>query len=256
MVSWFSDKVGATKVRDACLRAFDRGEPIGLDTEFYNVDIGKQSTPARARLHFLSVAVKRSPRVITPRGYDLADPAVLPASCLPYLQDVFSHPGLKAVHNLPVDAHTLENEGFRLNGGINTLALSRWAWPGRARGDGFTLDSLGSSILGVGKTEDFKTLFREEVEQLRSTFRREEVCECGTKCGRRRTTPGHSRREEVVETVHSRLVWVPVPLETVVPGHALFQRALRYAAQDAVLALGVYDLAVLHVQKTIREYPW
>lgn len=254
---WANDRDTATKVRDICLRAFDRGEAIGLDTEFYNVDIGKQSTCARARLHFLSVAVKRNPRVVTPRGFDLADAAVLSAACLPWMQEVFAHPGLKAVHNLPVDAHTLENEGYTLNGGINTLAMARWAWPSRARGAGFTLDSLGQDLLGAGKTESFTDIFRETREEFRSTFRRVQVCECGcTACGRRRTTPGHARHEEVVETRHPRLVEYAVPLESVVPGHALFQRALAYSAQDSVLALGVYDLAMREMQTTVREYPW
>jgi len=205
----------------------------------------------------MSVAVKRFPTVVGPRGNDIADPAVLSRACLPFMQGVFQSAGLKAVHNLPVDAHTLANEGYELNGGINTLAMARWAWPERARGSGFTLDSLGQDLLGAGKTEAFRDIFRETREEFRSTFRRTQVCECGlAACGRRRTTCGHARHEEVVETRHPRLVEYDVPLQSVNPGHVLFQRALVYAAQDAVLALGVYDLAMREMQSTIREIPW
>lgn len=256
MVFWADTTAAAIKVRDACLRALDRGEAIGLDTEFYNVHVGKQSTYARAKLHFLSVAVKRFPAVLQPRGHYLSDPAVIGRDSLQCLSDVFSHPGPKAVHNLPVDAHTLANEGYQLNGGINTLALARWAWPGRARGAGFTLDSLAKDFLGVGKTEQFSEIFTEQYTEFRSTYRKTEVCECGKKCGRRRTTPGHSRHEEVIETVHERQATRDVPLESVVPGHVLFNRALAYSAQDAVLALGVYDLALAEMTKTYREIPW
>lgn len=247
----------AIKVRDACLRSLDRGDPIGLDTEFYGLDVRKHSTFARARLHLLSVAVKRFPFVVTPRGHGLADPAVLLRESLPALSEVFSHPGAKAVHNLGVDQHTLANEGYELVNGVNTLALARWAWPHRARGAGFTLDSLGIDYLGVGKVTSFAELFQEEVEELRSTFRKTRVCECGERaCGRRSTTKGHARREEVIETVHSRLVTRPVPLESVVPGHPLWNRAVDYSAQDAVLALGVWDLAMAELARTQRVYPW
>ena len=150
----------------------------------------------------------------------------------------------------------MANEGFTLAGGINTLAMARWAWPERARGAGFTLDSLGQDFLGVGKTEAFKELFSEEKEEYRSTFRKVQVCECGSVCGRRRTTPGHARHEETVETKYPKFVTYAVPLQSVVPGHPLFPRAVIYAAQDAVLGLGVFDLATLAMNTTFREIPW
>jgi hypothetical protein len=248
------EKVG--KVVAACYRAFDRGEPVGFDTEFYNVDVGKQSCFARAKLHLCSIAVKRHPTTLAPRGYHVADAAVFTRAHLEALRGVLESDGTKVVHNLPVDAHTLKNEGIYLNGGVNTLAMARWAWPYRARGAGFTLDALGADFLGVGKTESFKELFQEEVVEYRSTFRNVRRCECGLDgCKKRSTTPGHSRIVERVETRHPRLTLQRVPLESVLPGHALWTRALNYAAQDAVLALGVYDLALREMQKE-REVPW
>lgn len=247
-----------SKVVGALLRARDRREPVGFDTEFYGVDIGAQSCFGRARVHLISVAVKRHPSVLLPRGYHLADPAVLSSAALQHqgfrgwLEDATAQ---KVIHNAPVDVHSCASDGVTVRGYINSLALARWAWPERARGAGFTLDSLGMDLLGVGKPESFKELFQEDYEVRRSTFRKMEVCECGEKCGKRRTTPGHSRHEEVVETVHTRMARRPVPLQVVVPGHPLFERALRYSAQDAVLALGVYDLAqrALLVE---RDIPW
>lgn len=247
------------RVVAAANRAHGRGEPIGFDTEFYGVDIGKQSCFARSKLHLMSLAVKRHPHQLSPRGFQLADAAVFTRDALERseLRGLLEGPGVKAVHNLPVDAHTLANEGVILGGGVNTLAMARWAWPDRARGAGFTLDALGQDLVGAGKTESFRELFREEITEFRVTTRRERVCECGAvpKCGRHSTTPGHARILEVVETRHPRLVLRDIPLESVLPGHMLWQRTLNYAAQDAVLALAVYDLA-LQAMVTNREVPW
>lgn len=247
------------RVVGALLRARDRREPVGFDTEFFGVDIGNQSCVGLARVHLLSVAVKRDPRVVLPRGYDLADAAVLPATCLEdasfrdWLADENAE---KVVHNAPVDVHACLNSGAVVRGFVNSLALSRWAWPNRARGAGFTLDSLGRDLLGVGKTESFKELFQEEYESYWSTWKKVRRCECGANpCRKRQNTPGHNRIEEEVETVHSKLKTREVPLEEVVPGHRLWERALKYSAQDAVLALGVYDLA-LRAMEVEREIPW
>lgn len=246
------------KVVAACNRAFDRGEPIGLDTEFYGVEVGRESTVARARLHLLSVAVKRWPHQLSPRGYHVADAAVFTEEALRDrgLRQLLESPGEKCVHNLPVDAHTLQNAGVRLGGGINTLALARWAWPHRARGRGFTLDALGEDIVGFAKTEDFRELFSETVTEYRSTFRRVRACECGANpCKRRSSTPGHARIETMAETKHPKEVVRPVPLESVVPGHRLWNRAVAYSAADALLALAIFDLAYLEMRKEI-EVPW
>ena len=257
------DKIA--RVVEAAHRSFDRGEPIGLDTEFYNVDVGKQSCVARARLHLLSLAVKRFPHQLSPRGFHVADAAVFTREALrdTSLRRLLEGPGRKCVHNLPVDAHTLCNghpeegiEGIELYDGINTLAVARWAWPHRARGAGFTLGALGDDYLGATKTEDFRDLFSQEVTEYRSTFRKVQRCECGNQpCRKRSTSDGHRRILEIVETQHPKTVRVPVPLNDVVLGHPLWPRALAYSAADAVLALGVYDLATLEMRKKL-DIPW
>lgn len=251
------DKI--SKVVQACYRAFERGETIGLDTEFYGVELGKQSCVARSKLHLLSIAVRRYPLQLAPRGYYVADAAVLPRAALEFNPLVFLLEGTnaKAVHNLPVDAHTLLNEGIRLNGGINTLAMARWAWPERARGAGFTLDALGEDIAGIGKTESFRDIFTESVTEHRITTRRETRCECGAiPCHTRSVTPGHARRQVEVETRHPRVVQREIPLESVGRGHPKWDRVLAYSARDAVLALAVYDLAKLEMERAYRTMHW
>jgi hypothetical protein len=247
------------KVTAAIEAAFARGDTVGLDTEFYGLDIRKESTVARSKMHLMSVAVKRFPHVLHPKGYHVSDAAVLDASALsfPPFRALLSGRGSWAVHNLPVDAHTLHNAGIELEGAVNTLALARWAWPERARGAGFTLDSLGLDLVGAGKTIDFRELFSEVRTEYTVTSRKVKACECGTKgCRMRSTTPGHARIEGRVETRRPRLVTYPVPLESVVPGHPLWEKALDYAAQDAVLALAVYDLAIAASKRRKVNVPW
>lgn len=231
---------------------------VGLDTEFTGVEIGKQSCAARARVHIWSVAVPR--REITPRGVRLSEPAVLPASALTHaevkawLEDENAR---KAVHNLPVDAHALRGAGIDLRGGINTLSLSRWAWPERARGAGFTLDSLGRDFLGVGKLSTFQEIFTEEYVEYTVRNKRITYCECGASpCRKRATTQGHRRLERIEEIRTEKVLEREIPLDTVVPGHEKWDSALAYAAQDAVLALGVFEKATNAMKKQTREAPW
>ncbi len=260
--TFFADSnLKIARVVDALNRAADRGEPAGLDTEFYGLDIRRQSTVATSKLHLLSVAVRRHPARVHPRGFGVADAAVFlrPALDHPALARWLEGPAPKVVHNLPVDAHTLCNEGVALGGGINSLALSRWAWPGRARAEGFTLDALARDLLGVGKTESFQELFRREEVIYRVRSRRIPFCECGVAPRRghpRSSTPGHARLDRVEETRIPKTIMVPVPLEEVVPGHVLWPRALAYSAQDAVLALAVHELALRDMTKTKRVLPW
>lgn len=247
------------KVVSALNRAGDRGEVVGLDTEFYGVEIGKQNCYARAKIHLISVAAQRFPTQVDVRGIPISDSAVFDRQALGVLSFIswLESSAPKAVHNLPVDAHAFANHGLQMGGGINTLALSRWAWPERARGRGFTLDSLGEDLLGAGKMEDFNELFSEEYEAHTSTFRNQKRCECGTPgCRKRQSNPGHSRILERVETVRTRIKTRPVPLESVVPDHPLWERALKYSAQDAVLAHKVYIRAMMEMEETIRHVPW
>ncbi len=241
----------------AAIRAVDS---VGLDTEFTGVNVGEQSCAARARIHIWSVGVPYPDNRITPRGNRLTRGAVFPASALshPELRDWLEDAtAVKVVHNLPVDAHAMRCAGVFLNGAVNSLSLARWAWPERARGAGFTLDALGRDLLGAGKLSSFKEIFTRMETEYTIRTRRITYCECGaTPCRKRATTPGHRRLERLEETRIPKEVVVDIPLDSVVPGHEKWQEALDYAAQDAVLAHGVYDLALRHMARRTVDAPW
>lgn len=254
--------LAVTKVVEALDRAADRGEPAGLDTEFYGVDLRAKSCVAESKLHLLSVAVFRHPTKIHPRGFTVADSAVLGRAALDHAgfrRWLAREDAVKAVHNAPVDVHTLNNEGVEVHGWRNTLAMSRWAWPDRARAAGFTLDALGRDFCGTGKTETFSEIFTEEIQVEVKKERKIKVCACGDipKRGHpRSTTFGHARLERLETTSVWKTEHRDVPLQQVTPGHLLWERVLRYAAQDAVLALAVYELAVREMRRQTREVPW
>lgn len=242
-------------------RSTGRGDVAGLDTEFYGLgprghfDVRKESTAGgRVGVHLWSVAIKRHPHKLTARGYHIADTAVL-------LADSLEHPGLrrwlesdapKVCHNLSVDQHAFAGSGVVLGGAFNTLARARWVWPERARANGFSLDSLGLDLLGIGKTDSFVELFSEEVEeQVGVKIERTKMCSCGVeKCRKRK---GHVKTEVVTEIPKMKMVTRRIPLETVFPGHRIWDRAVAYAARDAWLALAIQDRIDREMGK---ETPW
>lgn len=252
------------KVVAACIRfqASHPDSPVGLDTEFTGVEIGRESTVARSKLAFLSLAVPRLPLEITPRGYHRADAAVVPGGIVresDALSRYLAGPYRKAVHNLPVDAHTISNlpGGITLGGGVNTLDLARFAWPERARGAGFTLDALGTDFLGEGKSEAFSDLFSET--RTETTYKTKSItrCECGAvPCRKRTTTPGHARIQHLQPVTKEKVVEYEVPVDYYPPDHPKFPRVLAYSARDALLALWIYEVAMFTLARTTREMPW
>lgn len=166
-------------------------------------------------------------------------------------------------HNAPVDAHAVGNEGITLGNVINTLTMARWTWPHRARrmggaafGGGFGLDALGKDVLGEGKLEHFNELFTENIETWETKERLVKWCACGATACRKRTRPFHEKFSRLDIIQEPKLIERKVPLEEVIPGHFLFDRALRYAAQDAVLAFALYHIMLRLNNNTIREVPW
>jgi len=146
------------------------------------------------------------------------------------------------VHNLSVDDHSLYNHGIVLGGAVNSLALSRWVWPHRARGSGYSLDTLGLDLLGIGKTEGFQDIFSEEVTEVVRVKQREvKSCACSLPGCRKRKLPEHEKTASLVQESVSKTFVRPLPLESVLPGHSRWERAVAYSARDAVLALGVWD---------------
>lgn len=255
-------------VANALLRQAERGRAAGLDSEFYNVEIRSQSCVARSRLHLWSVAVHRWPLQLQPRGYYSADAAVLTADALEHrgLRQWLESAAPKAVHNLAVDAHTFHNAGVTVGGTFNTLARARFVWPERARGAGFDLDGLGADVLGIGKTEpgwvsedwwkkhgrplDPAVFVRIDQEKILKRVK-SLMCSCGVeKCRKRK---GHER--PVIEKEEVKLHFNVIPLEEVVPGHERWERAVAYAARDALVALWLNDRMEREMSKGV-PFPW
>jgi hypothetical protein len=235
--------------------------PVGFDTEFYGVEIGKHSVLARAKCHFASLAWDFRGSPLHPRGFTIPHAAVVSrkvvTECEPFRAWVKEQKLL--AHNAPVDVHVFKNEGIEVEDVVNTLTMARWTWPGRARaqygGGGFGLDALSKDVLGEGKLDKFSELFTELVPVFKEKRVRFSECAC-KEPGCRKRSAGHTKFKGV--NVEQEEVWEerPVPLELVVPGHPLFERALKYAAQDAVLAFGLYQIMQRTLENQIRTVPW
>lgn len=253
-----AERIGGLEVRG-------KWKNIGFDTEFYNVRIGQQSTVARAKVHFASLAWLDPGARLHPRGFYIPSAAVVSrevvTKCGPF-RALFGLPRFRwLAHNAPVDVHTMYNEGVDIVNVVNTLDLARYVYPGRARaqwgGGGFTLDALGMEFLGEGKTDGYSDIFTERVEELRPKLVTWRECGCGVRgCKKRSLKEGHTkytRTEEVSEPV-----WVDreVPLWEVVPGHRLFERAKSYAAKDAVIAHGLAQVLYRELSRQERVVPW
>lgn len=253
--------VSTTEQADVALGEILRYEVAGLDTEFYGCDITEESPVGRSICHVFSVAVPSGP--LLPRGFNGADSWVFAASLL-------AHPPVKAwledakytkpVHNQPVDHHTLWNHGVELRGGVNTLEMARFWYPNRNHRAGFDLDSMGQDFCGAGKTETYASLFGYEVHEEYEIEAWKQVCSCGVLGCRK-------RKAERDGTVHEKGGWEStmatrkrkvrrfIPLTDMNPEHPLWDRYMKYAAWDAVLALWIYQL-MLRDGATERPYPW
>jgi hypothetical protein len=233
----------------------------GIDTEFEGVDIGSQSCVGNARLHVLSVATPSGP--LLPRGFHDATSYVFARDCLSFsslkewLED---DTRTKAVHNQPVDSHSIRNCGVQLRGGRNTLAMARWWWPERAKREGFDLDSLGKDFCGAGKTESFDELLGYDDYEVRQHEVTKQRCACGVLGCRKRITGkdgvSHDvKTPELVVAEYRAKVRRHISLFSFSPAHPLWQRYLNYAAWDAVLALWLYELMMRDGARE-RPYPW
>jgi hypothetical protein len=241
--------------------ARENGEAVGLDTEFYGVDITKFSPAGGAvRVHVWSLAFLR--KNVGPRGWRQAVGCTLPADALyhrPIVQELEDPRLLKAVHNLPVDYHSIKAHGVSLQGGLNTLSLARWVWPERKNsGEGFGLKDM-MPLLGRKPLGDFSDLLSEPNVIESEKSRKVRACECGAKPCKRRGK-GHVRRDDVeVYKVYRTPANKPrrqVPLEVIVPGHWLWPVLVPYAAEDAEAALDLLTLAKHKGKYLLREVPW
>ena len=236
---------------------------LGFDTEFYGVELGKHSVLGRAKVHFASLAWEQGGEKLHPRGFTIPRAAVVSAKVVrecKEFRELFQRADCYFyAHNAPVDAHVFKNEGIDIAHVINTLTMARWCWPGRARaawgGGGFGLDALSKDVLGEGKLESFNELFQEPVETWVTRTVTAKRCSCGTPSCRKRSK-GHEKWPDIWEERESKLEYRKVPLETVVPGHPLFERAKWYAAHDAVLAYALREVMHRELRKQVRIVTW
>lgn len=231
---------------------------MGLDTEFYGLDIKKESTVHRAKIHVWSVAIRSG--VFDARGYTKAVGFVLPVEALDHsgIRRILSSTSiLKAVHNQPVDAHALSNHGVLLRGAINTLNLCRWVWPEMNKVPGYTLKSLMQTKLGREPVCTFKQLvsyeYFEPVEKFKQVKRN--IYSCGRDSCRKRNCHSKSVILETVPYIREYKRKSEYPLESIILGHPRFSRLVDYAAEDAVAALELLELALRAENPAPYPYP-
>lgn len=226
---------------------------FGIDSEFWGTDLRKESTVGTARVHVWSVAIRRQRR--TPRGFHDCYGFVLPAAALehPELRAVLEDPSVrKAAHNANVDIHALANAGVSLRGVINTLPLARWTWPGLGV---FDLKTLMMTKLGRAPVCEYLDVVSDEREitVTKERTRKVTTCSCGVAGCRLRN--GHTKSKEPrTETISKQKIEkFQIPLAEIVPGHRRFELLVDYAAEDAIAAVQVLELAQLEPEPA--EFP-
>lgn len=241
---------------DTALAAITQHSLAGVDSEFYGVDITVDSPVGRSICHVFSVAVPDGP--LTPRGHNESSSWVFSGALLAYppMKAWLEDPAYaKACHNQPAESHTFYNHGVTLGGGIDTLSQARFWYPQRAKREGFTLDSLGTGLCGVGKSESFDGLLGYDAVEQREIAAWKNRCECGTISCRKRSAGHVEKTPEEVMTLQNYKVRHIIPLTDLTPAHPLWARYLAYAAWDAVLALWIHQIMTREGRKT-RPYPW
>lgn len=247
---WSDDPETWEKIASAC-RA--RGI-LGCDTETYGHNV-KESTPAyRASIDVWSLSL--STGVLHPYGYHIARACVLPLSAAqhPALGAVLASPDIiKVFHNAHHDQHAFANHGIRLGRVYDTLDAVRLMWPGRD--GGYSLKPLRVGLLGKPAREGFKELTEPQEEEY-SVEREVKACVCGVpKC--RKSKAPHGRTTAIEHLLRTRKV--ACPIESILPGHARWDRKLDYAGDDAADALELYELIQAKartLETALPDLPW
>lgn len=244
----------------------------GLDSEFYGVDFAKkQSCCLNAKIHVWSLAVYADGAdAYSPRGYRKAKGCVLPADSILFFKDFLEDETfIKAAHNSNVDVHAFYNHGVDVLGIVNTLSLSRWLRPGRMfqrvgheivkRKKPYSLESMATDELGVGKADDYNDMFRFEKMVEKVTVEDLIICRCGALKCKSKGYP-HIKDKAITRKITKMVPGTGedkydyIPLTDVVEGHELWERFLTYAKMDAVRALELYGK--LNQTTTLTEVPW
>lgn len=236
----------------------------GWDSETYGHEVDESTPVGRARVHVWSLAVATD--AVAPRGHHVAAGVVLPAAALEYppLRDLLQDAAVvKWAWNAPHDVHSAAEHGVQVHGWRDGLPLARVALPHLPR---HGLKTVGPHLTGK-EMSTYKDVLTMDVEEYVDS----RVCSCQGPFDGVATWEGRAGRRRGAEAVGSggetsddvRVVWRGVrcpkrgrsslhrslpawlpkmvprlqPLESVVPGHPLWDRLLVYAAEDAVIAL-------------------
>jgi hypothetical protein len=252
-----ADFLASEKQWDKLVAICRKAGVIGLDTEFYGLNVSKESCVGRARVHVWSVAVRTSR--MGPRGHTLCRGWCLPAAALahPPVRELLEDKSVrKMVHNQPVDHHSLRNHGIRLRGAVNTLGLVKWARPDLINTPGrFRLKTLMTTLLGREPVCSFDDVVSDTrtITVTKTKRVRTKGCECGAvKCRKRQGEHRKWSREEDIEVSREKQEAFKWPLEDIVPGHPRWDLLVRYAIEDSVAALQIAELAYA----TPNPAPW
>ena len=219
----------------------------GFDTEFYGLNIKKQSCVGRARIHVFSIALRTEK--LSPYGFHLCRGWVLPVVALedPVVRALLSDETVrKDVHNQSVDSHALANHGVRLAGGRNTLGLIRYYRPELVKQKGrFALKPMMLTLLHREPVCDYIDVVRatRPYAKLKTRRVKTRVCSCGIEGCRLRK--GHAKTDTVAveEYIVESAEDYEMPLQSIVPGHPRHDLLCRYAAEDAIAALQTGEIA-------------
>lgn len=227
---------------------YEDGRPIGWDTEFTGVDFDAgENCVGRSVLDVWSIGLYTGE--LHPRGYERAKGFVLPAEALAFFKDLLEDESVKkAAHNSTVDVHTAFNAGVDVRGVVDTLHLCRFAFPGRFR---YGLDALAREFLDEQKFTSYTELcsIPKHVEKEFKV----RYCSCGVEGCRKRK--GH----EKVDAIETRLVeqgTILIPISMITPGTPRWPLKRKYAAQDAVLALGLLDFTMRKLKRLKYDNPF
>lgn len=219
----------------------------GFDTEFYNVNVKKQSCVGRARIHVFSLAIRT--KTLHPRGFHVCRGWVLPVAALDYppMRALLEDESIrKEIHNESVDSHSLANHKIRLAGGRNTLGLIRYYRPELVKQPGrFALKPLMMSLFGREPVCEYEDVVNDVRPYAKIKLRKMKARECSCGAMGCKFRKGHTKTDIVIteEQIVESEEEYQIPLESIVPGHPRFDLLCRYAAEDAVAALETAEIA-------------
>lgn len=223
-------------VAKACIGA----GTVGLDTETYGHDVRETTAPYRAKVHVWSLAIfdgrPGGGNSKSSGGTRTATGVCLPAAALrsSAIRELLERPDvLKVAHNAPHDLHAIANHGTNVANCVDSLPRARLVYSDHNQ---FGLKYLSKAILGRVLSE-YKDVL--SVPNWVDSTKRVRVCVCGDSDCRKRGK--EHRREDRTYTDRILRGTKLVPLEEVQPGHPLWPGLVRYAIEDAVAALELWD---------------